>query len=606
MSQTIEIPARKQAYVAWDALIDPLVQRVDLTFSAEGGGYKDASRPPQGSLDGQGIPVYRFEAFETVGASGQLTAEGTRIESILLPATMNVSSGELSIEVSPSLAAGMTDGLAYLEHFPYECVEQTVSKILPNVITTRALKSAGFTDPELEKNLQVQVSSALQRLYNWENPDGGWGWWSDEKSSPLTSSYVVLALVEAESAGYPVDSAVLDRALNYLRTQIKSLVGLKDPETINRQAFTLYVLARAGAPDVSSTVQLYQQRQRMALYARAFLAQSLFIIDQTDPRLATLLSDFTSAAILSSTGSHWEEQAIDRQNWNTDTRTTAIILSTLSQLDQQSPLNVNAVRWLMSSRTNGHWKGTQETAWTLMALTNWMVASGELNASYQYGIALNGEQLGGGTATHENLRQSLELQVDVSQMLKDQANRLAFARDAGAGNLYYTAHLNVALPVDQVQPLDRGVAVSRSYYHLDDPENAVSEAGVGDLLLARVTIVAPYALHYLVVEDPLPAGLEAVDQSLSTSPQSVEVPQEYSWNDVFWRGWGWWYFSNVQRRDEKVVLSASYLPAGTYIYTYLVRAGTAGQFQVIPTVAQEFYFPEVYGRGAGELFTVTP
>ena len=129
---------------------------------------------------------------------------------------------------------------------------------------------------------------------------------------------------------------------------------------------------------------------------------------------------------------------------------------------------------------------------------------------------------------------------------------------------------------------------------------------LSDLLLARVTVVAPYALHYVMIDDPLPAGLEAVDQSLSTSPQSVEVPQEYSSNDAFWRGWGWWYFSNIQRRDEKVLLSASSLPAGTYIYTYLVRASTAGSFNVIPTTAQEFYFPEVYGRGAGSTFVVEP
>ena len=41
-------------------------------------------------------------------------------------------------------------------------------------------------------------------------------------------------------------------------------------------------------------------------------------------------------------------------------------------------------------------------------------------------------------------------------------------------------------------------------------------------------------------------------------------------------------------------------------YTYLVRAGTAGEFGTIPPIAQEFYFPEVYGRGEGMLFTVLP
>jgi uncharacterized protein YfaS (alpha-2-macroglobulin family) len=71
------------------------------------------------------------------------------------------------------------------------------------------------------------------------------------------------------------------------------------------------------------------------------------------------------------------------------------------------------------------------------------------------------------------------------------------------------------------------------------------------------------------------------------------------------QSWGWWFFSHVELRDEKVVLSASYLPAGTYEYTYLVRAIIPGEFRVMPPTAYEFYFPEVYGRGEGRIFTVT-
>jgi uncharacterized protein YfaS (alpha-2-macroglobulin family) len=325
-----------------------------------------------------------------------------------------------------------------------------------------------------------------------------------------------------------------------------------------------------------------------------------------------LLSDFANLAITSATGTHWEEEEHDYYNWNTDTRTTAIVLSTLSLLDTNNPLNANAVRWLMSHRTNGHWRGTQETAWSLMALTNWMEASGELLADYEYAVALNGERLGGGIADESTLRRTHLLQVDIVEMLKDQANRLAIARDDGPGNLYYTTHMELSLPVDQLQALDQGIILSRSYYRYESSETDLSEAEpvtkaeVGDLLLVRLTLVAPNALHYVMVEDPLPAGLEAVDQSLETSPENLQVPRVYKWQDIFRYGWGWWRFEHTQLRDEKVVLSASYLPAGTYIYTYLVRAGTAGTFSVIPPTAQEFYFPEVYGRGEGMTFTVQP
>jgi hypothetical protein len=602
--QKIEVAAGTQAYVTWQVTVNPDAQRVDLVFSAQGGEFKDASRPPQGTLDNQGIPVYRYEARETAGTSGQMNLSGSRVEGIWLPQTMQVTEGELSIRISPSLAASMTDSLTYLEHFPYECIEQTISSFLPNVISTQAMKAAGLSDPELEANLKEQVGVALQRIYSWQNPDGGWGWWSRYTSDPLTSAYVVLGLVEAETAGYTVNESVIQRGLNYLRVQIEPITGLRDPYLVNRQAFLLYVLARAGKPDVSSTVQLYDQRQRMGVYALAFLTQALQWIDSADPRLKTLLADLTSLAIVSSTGTHWEEKAVDRWNWNTDTRTTAIVLSTLSLIDPSNPINANAARWLMSHRTDGHWQGTQETAWTLMALTHWMVASGELEADYEYAVALNGVELGSGIANQETLRQTQELVVDIQELLQDELNRLAFARSAGPGNLYYTAHLNVALPVEQIQPLDQGIVVSRSYYRLDDAEMPVTTAQQGEQLLVRLTIVAPHDLHYVVIEDPLPAGLEAVDQSLSTSPQSVEVPQVYGWEDVFWRGWGWWLFNHIEYRDEKVVLSSDYLPAGTYIYTYLARAGTPGVFHTIPITAQEFYFPEVYGRGEGSLFTV--
>ncbi|HNT24855.1 MAG TPA: Ig-like domain-containing protein [Anaerolineales bacterium] len=603
--QTIEVAAGQQAYVTWNVTVLEDVERVDLVFSASAGQYNDASRPTLGTLDDQGIPVYRYEAPETVGTSGQMLEGGTLVEAIVLPDEFTISQGELVIRISPSLAAGMTDGLKYLEDYPYECVEQTISRFLPNILTLRALQEAGIDDPQLEADLNERVSTTLQRLYNWQNPDGGWGWWSNQESNTLTTAYVVLGLAEAQEAGYPISGVVLGDALGFLEDNIKPLTRLAPPFELNRQAFLLYVLTRSGQPDLSTAGKLYEQRQAMDLYARALLAEVFYDSEAEDTRVATLLSDLNSAAVLSATGAHWEEDEDDYWNWNTDTRTTAIVLSTLSRMDAQNPINANAVRWLMSNRTDGHWWSTQETAWTLMALTRWMVASGELQADYEYGVALNGEQLGGGLANADSLRSTQEMRIAITDLLADEANRLAIARSDGTGNLYYTAHLKVYLPVEELEPLERGVIVARSYYPVDDTSTPVTQAAQGDLLLVRLTIVAPHDLHYVVIHDPLPAGLEAVDQSLLTSPQGVQ-PETYQWEDLVYRGWGWWYFNHAEFRDEGLVLSATDLPAGTYVYTYLARASTVGTFRVIPTTAQEFYFPEVYGRAAGSLFEVKP
>ncbi|MBC8099038.1 MAG: hypothetical protein H7Y11_06310, partial [Armatimonadetes bacterium] len=76
-------------------------------------------------------------------------------------------------------------------------------------------------------------------------------------------------------------------------------------------------------------------------------------------------------------------------------------------------------------------------------------------------------------------------------------------------------------------------------------------------------------------------------------------------NDPLSQGWGWWWFSNIEFRDERVVLNASYLPAGTYEYVYALRVSVPGVYNVIPPTVREFYFPEVFGSGAGSTFTVS-
>jgi len=603
--QSVTIPAKRQAYITWEASVPAGSQRADLVFSAEGGGYKDATRPTLGTLDNQGLPVYRFEAPETVGTSGIVSDNGGRTEAISLPPSMNVQKGQLQIELATSLAAGMTDGLTYLEEYPYECIEQTVSRFLPNIRLSQALQAAGAADPALLANLKTQVNLALQKLYNKQNADGGWGWWGGMDSDLLTTAYATLGLAEARTTGYEVNNAAVDKAVAYLVNNLSRVGDQAPEEQLNRQAFMLYVLGRAGSPQVSQTVQIYDQRQSMSLYARAYLLQTLHQIDPSDPRLKTLISDLSSAAILSAAGTHWEEKSVDYWNWNTDLRSTAIILAALIETDPQNGMNANAVRWLMVNRKNGRWNSTQETTWTLLALTDWVSATGDLNPNYRYAASFNGNVLLEGAASPQTNREVKQVTVDVTQMLSDQANRLVLGRDGSTGSLYYTAYLNLWLPVDQVQALDRGVVVTRQYFRPDDLTKAVTEAKQGDVLLARLTVVAPNTLHFLHVDDPLPAGMEAVDTSLNASPKAQQ-PDSYDWKRIGTDGWGWWYFSHIELRDQEVVLSTDELPAGTYVYTYLVRASTPGTFNVIPPTAQEFYFPDIYGRGSGSQFVITP
>ncbi|MFO7321535.1 MAG: Ig-like domain-containing protein [Chloroflexota bacterium] len=605
--QTVTIEAGARARIEWPVVIQD-VEAIDLTFYASGndGEFTDASKPPLGQGDARLLPVLRFEAPETVGTSGLLDEGGSVTEAIALPQRLDVTQGELSVLLEPSLAATTFSGLEYLRNYPYMCTEQIVSRFLPNIMTYRALAAFDLDDPELEAGLTANVERALQQLYAQQHVDGGWGWFVQDASNPLVTAYALIGLHEAAEQGFTVSQRVIERAQAYLSGEMIA-PSQREPEwRLNRQAFMLYALARTGAPDVARTATLYESRARLDHYARAFLALALHAIDPDDSRIDTLVSDLISAASLSATGAHWEEDTRDVWNWNTDTRTTAIVLEALVTLRPESDLIPNAVRYLMAARKADVWETTQETAWAVMALTDWMMLTGELNPNYDFSATLNGETLAEATATLENVTEPTRLAVDLRELLRDEANRLVISRTDGDGILYYTAHLRAFLPVPEIEPLNRGIIVERRYTLADGSSaESITQARVGDVIQVRLTVIAPNDLHYVVIEDPIPAGTDAINPELATS-QQIGTQPELNPQDPLSQGWGWWWFSNIEYRDEKVVLFSTYLPAGTYEYVYSIRAGLPGTYNVIPTTGYEFYFPEVYGRGAGMTFTIEP
>jgi hypothetical protein len=608
-SKFAPIPNRGRMRFEWPIEVQD-VRDVDVTFfaSSADGKFTDAAKSAVGRGDDRLLPVLKYQSPETVGTGGVIgTDGGGRTEGIVLPRRYNVTDGTLNIRLDRSLAAATTKSLEVLQYFPYQCTEQTISRFLPNVATYGALRKLGVDDAAMRANLDSVLYISIQRLYADQKVDGGWGWFASDQSNALMTSYALIGLAEAQKQGFEVDAAVVEAAIRYLRGQMFDLSARTTAWQVNRQAFVLYALAYADAGNFSQAVNLFNVRDKLSLYARAYLAMTMHMLDPQNARYTdALLSDFNNRVVLSATGAHWEEDFRDYWNWNTDTRTTALVLKALIQVQPQNQIIPNVVRWLMIARKADAWETTQETAWAILALTDWMVVTGELRPAYSFDAVLNGTALATAqTANPQNVRESVELTVAVKDLLQGELNRLTVNRTGGEGQLYYTAHLTAYLPVPELKPISRGLTLSRTYSLATDPDRKpITEATVGDNIRVTLTIVAPNDLHYVVIDDPIPAGTEGVDPQLATSAVG-QTPRVSTSNPLF-EGWGWWWFSKTEFRDDRVVLYATFLPRGTYQYSYTIRAGLAGTYNVIPPTGQEFYFPEVYGRGAGMLFTLKP
>ena len=211
-----------------------------------------------------------------------------------------------------------------------------------------------------------------------------------------------------------------------------------------------------GADDV-----LYESREQIGVTGRAFLALALGLNDPNDARIQTLLEDLRTEAEITASGVHWEDAVgVDWQTW---TRTTSVVLDAFARLAPDDPLIPQAVRWLMVARKADGWETTQETAWAVIGLTDALVATGELQADYSWGVALNMEVQDEGQVSSGNLRQPIEITTPVSDLLREWPNALEISRGAGAGVLYYTADFAVYLPVEDLQAESRGISVERQY-----------------------------------------------------------------------------------------------------------------------------------------------
>lgn len=612
--QDVTVAAGDKAVVRWQVTADA-VDFADLTFRVNGGGFSDATKPSFGVGDDQLIPVMNFTAQDVVATSGELAEDGRRVEAVLLPPGVDPAQGGVEVVLSASLGAAVLDGLAVQNNLDISesCASSVAYQLLPNTAVAHLVQGQGLSEIErsLQPEMDILINQSIARLEELQHSDGGWGWCRASDSKAWVSAYALLGLIKAEQTGYQVDSLVMSGAAAYLEQQLQPAASLTQPDEVNFQAFMLYVLAEGGK-DMTRQADALVAEHRALLQpsSQAMLALVYHYQDVTGDNLPALMSDLNNSVVVSATGAHWEVADEDFASLSGDIFETAVVVNALSQIDEKNPNLPPAVRWLMNARTVVIWPGAAQTTWSLMGLTEWLAASGELNANYEYAVLVNLQKMADGRFGQENVAENRNITIPLSGLLLDDMNYVEYQRGAGEGTLYYSMYLNSAVDANQVSALNRGFALERAYYDAAcDPDQTVcepiEEIQTGQRVRVVLTAIVPNDRLYVTLEDPIPAGTTAIDPGLNTTSASLGgsiSPAEPSYQ---WGYWGWWYFDNIEYGDEKVVFQSQFLPAGTYQYSYFLETNIPGRYQVMPAFASEELTPEVNGRSAGSVFTIT-
>jgi uncharacterized protein YfaS (alpha-2-macroglobulin family) len=358
------------------------------------------------------------------------------------------------------------------------------------------------------------------------------------------------------------------------------------------QAFALYDLALSGRPEPAFAEKLLLERENLSLFGRALLLKAFHLGTGMQAAKDTILEELVNKIKVTPSSAHFEEDDERGLAWiyTSNTRTTAVILQALLETGSDNPLLPAVAKWLVEKRRSGCWQSTQENFFVFYALNEFYRTHERVKPDFRAEISLARKSL---------LR---EMFLSVSQTAKASVYLTEFKtgaelplkiEKAGTGTLYYGARLTYA-PLQKLDPRDEGIAVYKKIESLDG--KPLDSIKAGSLAVVTLQIVVPKESLFIVIDDPLPAGFEAVNASFLTESEEEQrkLEQMDEAEETHW----WEGFNHMEMHDNRVLLFADSLRAGIHTHRYLARAVTFGDFAFPGTKAEEMYAPEVFGRSS--------
>jgi uncharacterized protein YfaS (alpha-2-macroglobulin family) len=618
-----------------------------LRFALQGGGERDGVE--------QRIPVQLPVGVEAVAVYGE--ARDVRREGFVPPGGTRGDVGGLEVSLASTALGGFSEGMRQLIDYPYGCLEQLSSRLVPFVALRELQGKFGLAhgpasagqrhegDPFSEwfgtddfsihatQDPDEVVRRTVKTIEQLQNHDGGYRYWASSGcSGEWASAYAVLSLGRAAEVGYPVDRAALARGQAYLADTVaagkctRCSWGCRPPTDTTR-TFALYALARTRAPRASYYGELFGRRQKLPLFAQAMLADAMFVGGGDRAQARQVLSELMNHAKESPAEVHFEEADARTYaaTWSSDARTTAIVLQTLADVAPDHPYAGKIAAYLTKARRpDGRFRNTQESAFALMALTELVRTKERDVPDFTARVTLGGAALAE-VPFHGRSMSIARRQVPMSKLpTSGKELPFEFQRDGKEGVLYYGALLRYAPAVLPLDPLDRGLVVQR-WFEPYQGGGQVRAVRAGELVRIRVRVASHMERSFVAVEVPLPSGLEAVDTTLASTAGlerdrgeegrrvgygyesdedldadgGMEEVEGAAWAHAFWSP-----FNHVEQRDDRVVLFADRLPPGVHVASFVARATTPGDFLLKPARAEEMYTPEVFGRSDGGKFEV--
>lgn len=476
------------------------------------------------------------------------------------------------VELSTIPPLNLAHHLDYLVRYPHGCVEQTTSSVFPQLMVMDLIE----LQPSKKKEIENNVKAGIDRLRKFQQANGGLSYWPGMQTvDDWSTTYAGHFMLEADKKGYSVPSGFIEKWKKYQKKLAREWVSQHGTESYGWlsygnpteliQAYRLYTLALAGAPEMGAMNQLREIKD-LSVAAKWRLAAAYALAGQND--IANQMTKFLSTDI--------PEYTEHRYTYGSALRDRAMILEALSLMDNRARAK-SIVKIISEHMISGNWFSTQTTAYCLLGMTKYVGGSESRNMSVSQMI--NNKAL-------EKLQSKspfaqLELAID-----QGQSNSYS-VKNEGDGELFVRIIMKgQPLAGDETNKASH-LALDVKYMDMEGNEINPKAIEQGMDFVAEVSVKNPGSksnYDQMALTQIFPSGWEITNTRMDGIDFLSSSGNKPEYQDI---------------RDDRVMTYFDIAKGQTQVYRILLNASYQGRYYLPAISADAMYDSEIFARVRG-------
>ena len=473
------------------------------------------------------------------------------------------ANNQVQLEVSRIPSVDISRRFDFLYNYQHHCTEQLTSKALPLLFVSQF---KAVDEQEAEK-IKTNVQEAIRQIYARQLPNGGFVYWpGNAVADEWITSYTGMFLTLAQEKGYAVHPNVLNKwkrfqraaAQNWRMPQEASNWQIWQSEL--QQAFRLYTLALAGAPEYGAMNRMKEQ-PGLSIQAKWRLAAAYALTGKMKPAGELVYNAETTVIPYSSMN----------LIYGSSDRDEAMILETLILMKRDRDALQQAKK-VSQNLAQENWFSTQSTAFALMAMGR---LAKQLSGTLDFTWSWNGKQ----QPAVKSAKAVFEKEIATSPK-----SGTVSVKNQGKGALSVDLITRTQLLNDTLPAIADNIRLDVKYTDMAGSPISVEDIRQGTDFMSAVTlsnISGTSDYSNLALTHIIPSGWEIYNERMivpevsSSSTNEANVPEssagKYTYKDI---------------RDDRVLTYFDLRRGESKTFTVRLQATYAGNF-ILPAIQCE-------------------